>query len=455
MSEKKLQKGQSSLSIAVPFSAPQELDHKGMINDANFHDLIITVDKQQILAHTYVVQLRCPILLNPKDPKKKPKKKKNITTIEVTSIPHKTLLDVFQFVYNGKIDLSNVSVAQAIQIYVAAAELELERLKWLCEQYIRKVISLENAFSLLKAARQFAQKLIEDICFYFLIERFTEVSSNKEGAKELGFELFQEIVDKYNQKAKGIEVKVPSLGPQPSNTLINDFKQICKEMQGADITFRFGNTYIPCHKGILAARSTELASLCSATPVSRSKEGPEHVLVPGIKGKEGSTISGEAFGCLIKFVYYGETSIPALYACELIPYSRDFGLGDLQYVCIETTRKNVNKDTALQINGITYLPQMEDRETISKELRQSTLDFILDHMDEVDLKPLKKMNPAIALDILFACQDRQKKGDKTNTPPSLHTSTKSTIKSSTDINSSALPLPPPPLVIPPIPPMET
>jgi hypothetical protein len=64
------------------------------------------------------------------------------------------------------------------------------------------------------------------------------VSSNKEGAKELGFELFQEVVEKYNQKAKGVELKLAPLGAEPANTLVNDFKQIYKEMVGADITFR-------------------------------------------------------------------------------------------------------------------------------------------------------------------------------------------------------------------------
>jgi hypothetical protein len=133
-----------------------------MINDTNFHDLVITVDKQQLLAHTYVVALRCPVLLNPKDAKKKPKKKKNITTVEVTTIPHRILLDILQYAYNGKIEFSGIPIAQVIHIYVAASELELDRLKWLCEDYIRRVISLENVFAMLKGKQITFHQIILD-----------------------------------------------------------------------------------------------------------------------------------------------------------------------------------------------------------------------------------------------------------------------------------------------------
>jgi len=54
---------------------------------------------------------------------------------------------------------------------------------------------------------------------------------------------------------------------------------------------------------------------------------------------------------------------------------------------------------------------MEDRESISKEFKKTTINYILANLYEIELKslkPLKKSYPKIIFDILAAEQRKQK-----------------------------------------------
>jgi hypothetical protein len=105
-----------------------------------------------------------------------------------------------------------------------------------------------------------------------------------------------------------------------------------------------------------------LAQLCSLSPTAKGKDTPEHVPLPGNKtrdGKPGPVISADSFRAMLKYVYFGDTNFSSLIACELIPFSHDYGLEKLQDICEQKIQGPLENTTALPILSTTYLIQME------------------------------------------------------------------------------------------------
>eukprot|EP01114_Cavostelium_apophysatum_P001520 TRINITY_DN1131_c0_g2_i2.p1 TRINITY_DN1131_c0_g2~~TRINITY_DN1131_c0_g2_i2.p1 ORF type:complete len:411 (+),score=132.00 TRINITY_DN1131_c0_g2_i2:46-1278(+) len=389
------------------------LDHSKMVNEEIFSDVIFTVEKQQVFGHSYICNERAPALMNPKDPKRKPKKKKNTILVEVApNISHKTFVDVLYYIYRGSLDIAQYPVFQVMLIDIAAKELELQRLHQLCENYLLDIRTSSNIISILKSAHQLSLATVKKFALHYIAEHFNEFSQDKEGVKELGIDLFQEAVAFY-QDSKANPLKPLERAVEVPNQIIQDFKKIYEDMLQSDVTFRIGKEFIQCHKGILAAQTSELSQLCSAPPQPKTKETPECIVIPSVKGpKEGKdlpVISSDAFRAMLRFVYYSECNIHPLHACELIPFARDYSLNELQYTCIEIVKKNITKETALQIIGLTYLAQMAELEVTNKELKQNSVDFVLNHLQDIDIKSLRFMNPQVSYDLLIAHQEREKR----------------------------------------------
>jgi len=253
-------------------------------------------------------------------------------------------------------------------------------------------------------------------------------------------DLFQEVIAHQQQQSavNTLEQVLPQ--NEPADTVIQDWQQIFCDNSSKDVTFKLAIDhgkerkndstsfdYVACHKCILAAQSKELALLCSQTGLSRSKDHPTAtsigstaaaecvLLLPGIRlrtagsleSTEGPVISADAFRAMLGFIYFGEHKIPPLNCCELIPFAKDLVLPDLQRVCEMTTSNGITNDTALQILGVTYLAESD---AVLKEIQQNSLNFILYSFDTIDLRPLRHMNPQIAIDLLLRRQELEKNG---------------------------------------------
>lgn len=396
------------------FPSPQEqlvTRHEKLINNANYHDLIFMVEKQQVYAHSIVVAVRAPELASPKD-KKKVKSKKGLTTVDVTTISQRILLEVLHYVYCGTIEFAKLNVQQILQLNAAAIELALPRLQWMCEHHLRTHISLDNIFPTLKGAHALNQPSVKEFCFHFIVKNYNDFVANKDGVKDLGIELFQSVVEVYQQFQTG-QLKPLAVPPEPANNIVQDYKQICENKETLDITLRFNNEYVSAHKAILAAQSHELFNLCSSPVVGKTKEHPEHIVVPPLKSKDpkepGPVISAEAFKALVRFLYHGDTKIEPLLAIELVPFSRDFSLTELYSLTLELTRRHIDNHTALNALALTYLLQVEAHETIAKEIRENATNHILANLQKINLQPLKTINPNVSIDLLLAKQDKDRK----------------------------------------------
>jgi len=133
-------------------------------------------------------------------------------------------------------------------------------------------------------------------------------------------------------------------------------------------------------------------------------------MVAQVKTKMAPEITSEAFESLLKFVYYGESAIPPLHAVELITFSFEYGMLELNKLCYEIISKNINNKTAISILGVTYLEisplevLTSDLKDMVKTIKRSAIFYIHNNIKQIDLRPLKKMNPYLAVDVVLANQ---------------------------------------------------
>jgi len=327
------------------------------------------------------------------------------------------LHDLLHYSYTGFSDFQRMSITQILELNEAAVKFEVERLHWLCENFLKSTVTLDNAHTILKGSHDFHQQSVKLFCMHFAVSHYTPFIAHKDGMKELGMDLFQEIVEFYQSSLTSPLLPLPII-PEPPSTVIADYKSIYENILPnltGDGIFKIEKEFIHCHRAILAARSKQLLDLCSLPSASKFRDVPDHIKVPPIRGKIGKdgpeVVSAEAFRSMLKFIYYGETNINPVPACALLLYSRDCGLPELQKVCEGVIRDNINNNTALPTLVATYMIQMEDRESICKEFKKMAIDYILANLYEIELKslkPLKKSYPKIIFDILAAEQRKQK-----------------------------------------------
>jgi len=165
--------------------------------------------------------------------------------------------------------------------------------------------------------------------------------------------------------------------------------------------------FVPAHRSVLA-QTAQLAALCSY-PVQKGP--PEHVQVPPFRIKDGNchlNISPEAFDCMLKFVYYLESDIPPAIAAELIPWTVDYNMMDLQKLCYDIIQASIIPESFLSILGCTYMPYADIPNfqyvaTVEK-IRKNAMAYVVVHLSEIGFSKLGKMNPQIAVDVLLAIQ---------------------------------------------------
>lgn len=355
-----------------------------------------------------VLQVRAPKLFSNNE-----KKKKGGAFIRdmKESIQENILIEVLNFLYTDAVDLESLSVSNILALNAVAYEYELKRLTWYLETHLKEIINLDSFFKIFKEASLSKQERIVNFCLEFAVKNHADIVGHQTGAKQLGIELFQELV----AKTQGPVTPIILDASPPPSTLIQDFKQIydkIDELEGDFTLFRLGKeikTFVPFHRAFLAVASNELLVLVSQTPQAKTKSAPEHLLLGKDSKPSTEDISSDAFAALMKYLYYGETKLPANCAAELIGFCGDFKLSEFQSICLKTAGDNLSHDSALFTLAACYLPQIEAIKESALEVRNKALTFIADNIAECDLSKLTQFDSRISTDIVVTIHRKARK----------------------------------------------
>lgn len=365
--------------------------YKKMMMDTTFADLSIKVGKDTVQAHRALVAVRCEeIQALPKDDPKK-KKLKDKGTITLKEVPGAGIINkILEFLYTDNVKFDRLDPRTIMQVMKAASRFKLDRLVFLCEAHFYNSMNMENIFHVLKAANEMQEVTIKNYCLKHALNHYNEFVTNKNGLHILGIDLFQEVVASQTEQSKFANI---NLRTEPASTLMADLKRLFDIMPFADVKFQIGGEEITCHKAVLHAASEKFA------PILRDSSAPVALAKP----------SNPAFKSMLRYLYYGCVDVQPLPACELMAFTKTYELNELQKVCEGKIRSSINTDTALAILEVAYLPEIAHKQDLVEELKSKAFPFILAHLKQVDLGPLRGMHPSIAQDLLFKIQEHQRK----------------------------------------------
>jgi hypothetical protein len=134
------------------------IDHRVLVGHEKANpDVQFFIDeKNSICAHSFILNVRMPLLLeNSSVAKVKKKKKKNRTeyTVEFQKsehITHQAVLCTLHFAYCGQIEWKSFTPFKAVEVLKIAAIYKLDTLHFLCSKYMQEKLDKENIFKLLK-----------------------------------------------------------------------------------------------------------------------------------------------------------------------------------------------------------------------------------------------------------------------------------------------------------------
>ncbi|KAL6069468.1 Kelch motif [Balamuthia mandrillaris] len=405
-----------------------ELSHinlrKGAGLKTAFHDLNLAVNisgggTTALGAHTSIVTARCPQFHKTIKEQQEKRKKKGKAPIQLDVRAHDVasvnyLLD---FLYCDKVEFPKMSPIDVLHLIIVARAYGLNRLRWIAEDYLLQIINMKNVVELLKQSSTLGEKTVKCICLDFLLEpeHFAQFVQLKESINTLGLELFQEVV--------AINATKATTGPQtedrgscPPSTLRKDFKKLYETMEYSDSFVKLEAKNIPFHKAILAAHSKKLAKAFSEKKKENAKASDEDMtdvlklvdltvqtLPPG--KKKAFRMSEAAFRSMLKYVYYGETEIDPLPACELVNWAHHYDMSALKKLCEQHIQNGITPGFVINIMAVTYLAIMRERADMMS-LRQQCIQFAMENLASIKLERIRDMDGAldIAIDLLLACQ---------------------------------------------------
>ncbi|KAL5016503.1 hypothetical protein ScPMuIL_006092 [Solemya velum] len=180
------------------------------------------------------------------------------------------------------------------------------------------------------------------------------------------------------------------------NSLEKDLSMLMKVSghEFCDITLMLDGVPIPAHKAILAARCSYFEAMFrSFMPESNTVAIAIGEMIP----------SRQAFDSLLRYIYYGDVSMPpedSLYLFSA-PYFYGFTNNRLQAFCKHNLEMNVSFQNVVQI--------LEAADKIqATDMKKHALSMIVQHFPQVARLPqIRRLSRELLLDIIDAVADNQ------------------------------------------------
>jgi len=366
-----------------------------------YMNVTMSVDGEKEKAYSLrnVLEKRCPALLVDVNLIKKKKEKKGdagIMTIDfknaVMSIA--ILHRVLEWCYTDTLDFEAMSTTELLVLLRASKHFEAPRLVYLCSVELRRRLTVDEVFLILKETTRLDMKDAKDLATSFAHQNWPQFCAHKGGTEIIGIELFQEITVamQFYKPDQKIDTSPEALKFVPS-TIVQDFREILNESRFSDADFVFKDVgeSMRFHRAIVAAHSRPLFQLLSA-----NNKVKQFVL---------DGLSPVAVRDLLEYIYYSDADFDPLGACQIVEYAvTQFALQHMLDDCIESISDGITDAGSLSILRVTYLPNFEQNPAM-RELRDKALTHICRHFKATAIPDLRAIQPpniayAMTADIL-------------------------------------------------------
>ena len=345
-------------------------DLSGLLDSRMLCDLEFVVgegpEKESLFAHISIVAARSPILrmkimdqLNELCDSKNHQNRDHILSVldldngERVVLPFPKVMPaafkiVLTFIYTDRIPHSvredDNSIVTLTDVYGIANYFQLSRLEKICITYIQSYISIENALSALKVAKDRNLTELVGVLESFIIrdQNFKAIISREE------FELLEKssIIELIRLKTSTVTaIRSPHISSDTGQqSLEEDLQALLKDQKLSDITLTLTKDGIArrAHRAILIARCTYFRGMYRSLPP------PQDTV--GIKIGELEP-TPDAFNSLMNYIYYNDTEIPPEDSLYLFTADKFYGFSNnqLQAYCKKSLETNIKTSNVIEI----------------------------------------------------------------------------------------------------------
>lgn len=365
-------------------------------------DFLVGLDCTRVEAHIAMVTARCSWLkrkIKQALDERTQKDDGDETRLEITlpDAEARAFKMVLSYIYTDRIHPtqrgqdanSNEVFLVMLDVYRQALLFQMKRLEHLCVEYFKACISHRNVLVVLQSAARLKLEFIKEYCLKFIVREsnYNQIVMSRE-FETIEQPLMVEIIRRHQLPP----VKCPS-EPHIQNFMINSLEydmDIYLKGQGSefcDLTLLLDGAIIPVHKAVLAARCSYFEAMF------RSFMPEDHTVNIAI----GEMIpSRQAFDSLLRYIYYGDVSMPpedSLYLFSA-PYFYGFTNNRLQAYCKHNLEMNVSVENVVQI--------LEAADSIqAQEMKKHALGIIVQNFAKVATLPqIRRLSRDLLLDII-------------------------------------------------------
>lgn len=139
-----------------------------ILEDEKYSDITIVIGEHEIRAHKYILAARSPVFESLLMDNSTLNNTGNSSVIEIKDIKPKIFRKLLQYIYTGKMD--DIDSTMAKELLVAAIKYDLNELKATCEEILYNGINTENAIEILELADQYNIPKLELLANKFIAE---------------------------------------------------------------------------------------------------------------------------------------------------------------------------------------------------------------------------------------------------------------------------------------------
>ena len=123
-------------------------------------------------------------------------------SIDISDCDHKSLLELFRFVYSDEVNLNADNVMQVLYL---AKKYMLPSLADKCKTFLVENLDASNVFHVLPAAQKYEEKDLEDHCWE-VIDKQTEKAVKSDGFVTIKISLLKELVERDSLEVREVEL---------------------------------------------------------------------------------------------------------------------------------------------------------------------------------------------------------------------------------------------------------
>jgi len=158
----------TEVNIDIPGSSLIS-DLRSFLNEQKLSDVTFLVESKPVYAHKLLC-MRCSYFRAMFEGQMREAQQKTIT---INNVSHRVFLALLEYLYTDEVE---ISLDIAMDLFVAADQFGVERLKRLCEKKILISINIDSAATILQAANMHIAHGLRQSCMDFILRNFDAVS---------------------------------------------------------------------------------------------------------------------------------------------------------------------------------------------------------------------------------------------------------------------------------------